>query len=416
MPEPRAKTIHLQDDDILVFTHKYWDMPKRIAHKMPLAWADAGNRVLWIEQTPFPLKDWRRPGQLDRSLRGHLEQEHDRLWVGSSPPALPGMHGGGTRGHMLRDLHRPAMLRRVRRYTDTLRFKPRLVVLMQQAARYDLVEAYREATSIYYCHDLFGYGNASAAALAEEVEGCRRVDQVWTTSEALRRRLEEHNPRTHHVPHAVDEAWWDDHRDDVPAEYEWIAPPRVVFTGVVESEKIDLSLLVEVARLRSEMNFVFVGSVQVRSSQRALMAQAASMPNMHWLGGRRVEELPAYIAGAQALMLPYRLDDPTARFRGLALKYYEYLISGKPVCATPFTPFETEAPELISVAEGADEWVVSLDRAVAEVDPEKVRQRQALARRNTYRERLEQQRALLAGGSSDSTRSPERGLEETLRT
>ena len=416
MPEPRAEKIYLRDDDILVFTHKYWDMPKRIAHKMPLAWAGAGNRVLWIEQPPFPVKDWRRPGQLGRSLRGHLEEEHDRLWVGSSPPALPGMHRGGARGRMLRDLHRPAMLRRVQRYMDELRFTPRLVVLMQQAVRYDLVAAYPDATSIYYCHDLFGYGNASAAALAEEVEGCRRVDQVWTTSEALRQRLAEHNPRTHHVPHAVDVAWWDGNSRDLPPEYERIAQPRVVFTGVVQTAKIDLQLLMEVARLRPEMNFVFVGPLQVRSSERALMDRALHTPNLHWLGARDVKQLPSYIAGAQALILPYRLDYLNAPFIGLSLKFYEYLISGKPVCATPYTIFETEARDLIEVADGADKWVKALDRITSEAKPELARRRQTLARRNTYAERLELQRAMLTGVSTRSAQVVDGALEGAPRT
>ena len=154
--EAEAEEVPLHHDDILVFTHKYWDMPKRIAHKMPLAWAAAGNRVLWIEQPPFPVREWIQPGQLSRSLRGYLVQKHDRLWVGSSPPALPGMHRGGTRGHALRALHRPAMLRRVGRYMDELHLHPRLVVLLQQAARYDLLAAYPDATRLYYCHDLFG--------------------------------------------------------------------------------------------------------------------------------------------------------------------------------------------------------------------------------------------------------------------
>jgi hypothetical protein len=394
--EPDAP-IRLLDDDILVFTHKYWDMPKRIAHKMPLAWAEAGNRVLWIEQPPFPVKDWRRPGQLGRSLRGHLEAKHDRLWVGSSPPALPGMHGGGTRGHMLRALHRPAMLKWVGRYVDELDLSPRLVVLMQQAARYDLLSAYPDATSVYYCHDLFGYGNATAAALAEEVEACHVVDQVWTTSDALRQRLEAHNPQTHHVPHAVDVDWWDGNSKNLPAEYERIAPPRIVFTGVVETAKVDVQLLMEIARLRPRMNFVFVGPLKIRPNERILMQQATQMPNLHWLGEREIDELVAYIAGAQVLMLPYRLDYSNAPFIGISLKFYEYLISGKPVCATPYTLFEAEAGDLVYVADGSDEWALALDRAVSEADPGSAGRRQALARRNTYHERVELQRALLAG-------------------
>jgi hypothetical protein len=47
---------HLRDDDILVLTEQHWDAPKRIAHKMPIAWAEAGNRVLWIEGAPFPVQ------------------------------------------------------------------------------------------------------------------------------------------------------------------------------------------------------------------------------------------------------------------------------------------------------------------------------------------------------------------------
>ena len=386
----------LRDDDILVFTEKYWPMPKRIAHKMPLAWAEAGNRVLWIEQPPFPMKDWRRPGQLRRSLLGHLERMHDRLWVGSSPPALPGMHRGRVAGHLLRSLHRPALLRRVRRYMSELSFEPSLVVLMQQAARYDVLSAYPDATSIYYCHDLFGYGYAPRAALAEEEEACRRVDQVWTTSEALRRRLAAHNTQTHHVPHAVDADWWDGHRGNFPVEYERIAPPRVVFTGVVQTEKIDLQLLMEVARLRPEFNFVFVGPLEVRSGERDLMDRALPTPNLHWLGARDLERLPGYIDGAQVLMLPYRTDSLNARFTGLSLKHYEYLISGKPVCATPFTHFETDAADLIAIADSADTWAESLDRLLQEADPDLARRRESLARRNTYCQRLEQQRALLA--------------------
>lgn len=400
MPERIAGTVPLQSDDILVVTQKSWDRPKRIAHKMPLAWAEAGNRVLWLEQPPFPLKDWRKPGQLGRSLRGHLEQVHERLWVGASPPALPGMHRGGVRGHLARELHRPAMLGRIRRYTDELGFKPRIVVLMQLPARYDLLGAFSGATSVYYCHDLIGYGSATASLLAEEAEACRQVNQVWTTSEPLRRRLAGYNRHTYTIPHAVDERWWDCHRGEAPAEYQGIPPPRVVFTGVVETEKVDLALLGEVARLRPKMHFVLVGPLQVRTCDHPALERAQRIPNIHFLGERDVERLPGYVAGAQALMLPYRLDYANAGYIGLSLKFYEYLISGRPVCATPYSYFEEEVDDLIEVAEGAGEWAKTLDRVVSLVDPGLARRREEVARQNTYRQRLELQRALLTGGNS----------------
>ncbi len=397
--EAGAQKEPLHNDDILVFTEQYWDGPKRIAHKMPLAWAEAGNRVLWIEQPPFPIKGWRRPGQVRQSLRGHLQQPHERLWVGTSPLALPTMHGGGVVGNAIRTLHRPALVRRVRRYLKQLGFRPKLLVLMQQAVRYDLLPAFPDATTVYYCHDLFGYGLASEAALAEEAECCRRVDQVWATSDAHRQRLAEYSPRIHHVPHAVDERWWDEHRHDRPEEFDRIAAPRVLFTGPYQTEKLDTELLIEVARKRPGMNFVFVGPLYVRPSERDLMDQAQRTPNMHWLGGRPLEQLPGYIDGADVLMLPYRLDDENVPLIGLALKFYEYMISGKPICATPYTCFETDARDLITVAKGPDAWAKALDRCVAERGHDLAGRREALARQNTYAERIEQQRTLLAVAS-----------------
>jgi glycosyltransferase involved in cell wall biosynthesis len=147
------------------------------------------------------------------------------------------------------------------------------------------------------------------------------------------------------------------------------------------------------------MNFVFVGPLYVRPSERDLMDQAQRTPNMHWLGGRRLEQLPGYIDGADVLMLPYRLDDENVPLIGLALKFYEYMISGKPICATPYTCFETDARDLITVAKGPDAWAKALDRCVAERGHDLAGRREALARQNTYAERIEQQRTLLAVAS-----------------
>jgi glycosyltransferase involved in cell wall biosynthesis len=401
--QPRKEPLH--DDDILVLTEQYWDAPKRIAHKMPLAWAEAGNRVLWIEQPPFPMKDWRRPGQLRRSLRGDLRERHERLWVGAAPPAVPTMHRGGMVGNAMRALHRPALAKRIRRYMTQLGFRPKLLVLMQQAVRYDLLPDFPDAATVYYCHDLFGYGFASQTALAEEAECCRRVDQVWTTSDALRQRLWKHNPGTHHVPHALDEQWWDRCRHDRPEEFHRIAAPRALFTGPYQTEKLDTELLIEVAERRPGMNFVFVGPLYARPSERHLIDRAQKIPNMHWLGERRLEQLAGYIDGADVLMLPYRLDDVNASFIGLGVKFYEYMISGKPVCATPYTRFETVASDLITVANGPDAWAEALDRSLAERGRDLADRRESLARQNTYDRRIEQQRLLLTAQGAHRDRT-----------
>ena len=102
-------------------------------------------------------------------------------------------------------------------------------------------------------------------------------------------------------------------------------------------------------------------------------------------------------------MLPYRLDDESVPLSGLAVKFYEYMISGKPVCTTPYTRFETAVSGIITVAEGPDAYAQGLDRCLAERRGDLAERRESLARQNTYSERIEQQRLLLNGESALSS-------------
>ena len=76
------------------------------------------------------------------------------------------------------------------------------------------------------------------------------------------------------------------------------------------------------------------------------------------------------------------------------------MISGKPVIVTPYTRFAADVQDLITIAEGAAAWAEALDTTVTDRDPGAAARREALARRNTYRQRINQQRALLDGTAS----------------
>ena len=87
------------------------------------------------------------------------------------------------------------------------------------------------------------------------------------------------------------------------------------------------------------------------------------------------------------------------RAAGLALKCYEYCIGGHPILATPYTDFETEARDLIAVGRDARGWAKMLDGLLREEAerPERAERRRALARANTYADRITLQREALAG-------------------
>jgi glycosyltransferase involved in cell wall biosynthesis len=384
-----------QDDSILVISNDAWDTPKRVRHKMPLTWAREGNRVLWMEKPPFPPEYRDPPGRLRRALKGELRQVTERLWVGSPPPAIPTQHRGGWLGNTARALHRPFFVRRIRHFLHDLGLDPDWLVLFGQAERWDLLSDVPHRWSIYYCHDLFERGRAPAQAVREEERCCRRVDVVFTTSEHLRQRLVRWNPRTYAIPHAVDLDWWGRNWERTPPEYAGIRRPRLVYTGVIDP-KMDLGLVDRVASLRPEWQVVFVGPATAEMSGNRDLAKVGKDANVHLLGSRPVEALPGFLAGADILILPYGRGAMQEAI-GLPLKFYEYLISGKPVLATPFTEFETEHRDLIHVAGDAHAWVDAVERLLVSPEPDGIAEsRRAVAKKNTYEARVAAQRKRLA--------------------
>lgn len=386
----------LEHDDIVVVADEFWDDPQRVRHKMPLAWARAGNRVLWIEKPPNPRMDWGVTGRLRDAVGGRLRQVEERLWVGSAPPAPPRLAGGGALGEALAALYCPLLAGRIKHYAARLDLRPSLFVLFQQAPIWRLLTHFPGVRSIYYCNDLFGYGRARAGAEAVEARCCAAVDLVFATSDHLRRRLAVHHPHVMHVPHAVDPGWWDANCARTPPEYARIGRPRAVYTGVVGAS-MDLALLGDVAERRPDVQWVLVGPVQTAHCDGAALERLGRLENVHVFGPRRVEDLPGYIAGADVLLLPY-LSNANTRAAGLALKFYEYCIGGQPILATPYTDFETEARDLIAVGRDASQWAEILDGVLREhaEHPERAERRRVLARANTYADRIAIQRNALA--------------------
>src|SRR5690625_2938496 len=62
-------------------------------------------------------------------------------------------------------------------------------------------------------------------------------------------------------------------------------------------------------------------------------ADLPRLPNIHWLGQRDYDLLPAYLAGWDVALMPFAINEAT-RFIS-PTKTPEYLAGGKPVVSTP---------------------------------------------------------------------------------
>jgi glycosyltransferase involved in cell wall biosynthesis len=133
----------------------------------------------------------------------------------------------------------------------------------------------------------------------------------------------------------------------------------------VIDERMDLDLVAALAALRPELQLVMLGPVV--KIDPASLPQA---PNLHWLGGRRYEQLPSYLAHWDLGFMPFALNEST-RFIS-PTKTPEFLAAGLPVVSTAVVDVvrdygEAGLVEVVSnAAEMADRADLLLRRAPAE--------------------------------------------------
>src|SRR5581483_11591035 len=137
-----------------------------------------------------------------------------------------------------------------------------------------------------------------------------------------------------------------------------IPHPRIGYCGVID-ERMDLDLLAGVAALRPEYHFVMLGPVV-----KIDPAQLPQGPNIHYLGSKNYKELPSYLGGWDAAMLPFARNEST-RFIS-PTKTPEYLAAGKPAISTSIRDVVRPYGEknLVFIADTAEEFATAIDRAL----------------------------------------------------
>jgi UDP-galactopyranose mutase len=163
-----------------------------------------------------------------------------------------------------------------------------------------------------------------------------------------------------------------------PEDQSPIPRPRLGFFGVID-ERMDIALLDAVAAARPDWHLVIVGPV-VKIDPAELPRRA----NIHYLGGKPYEELPAYISGWDVALLPFARNDST-RFIS-PTKTPEYLAAGKPVVSTSIRDVVRPYGEmgLARIADGPQEFVAAIESAMREHTAESVKMADAFLGQSSW--------------------------------
>jgi hypothetical protein len=131
----------------------------------------------------------------------------------------------------------------------------------------------------------------------------------------------------------------------------------------------DWPLLLEVTSRCRDISFIFVGPRHRMSGDGQLIAEKVfAQSNVMWLGLKRPDELPAYLAHCDVLFSPLALTP--ANHRRSLLRIYDYLATDRHIVATPVAS-AVEHEQFLMLAATAHEFAESLRAAAVRprVDP-----------------------------------------------
>ncbi len=246
------------------------------------------------------------------------------------------------------------------------------------------------AAVVFDCMDeLSLFRGAPPALLERERRLLEIADLVFTGGQSLYEAKRGRHPAVHAFPSSIDAGHFGRARrpGPEPVDQAAIPRPRLGYFGVID-ERIDLDLLAAVARLRPDWHWVMIGPV-VKIDPETLPRR----PNLHYLGMQDYGDLPAYLAGWDAALMPFAANEST-RFIS-PTKTPEYLAGGRPVISTPIRDVVRPYGELslVEIADDPEAFVAAAGRAMARFG-------EGGSEREEWLRRVD---ALLAGGSWDRT-------------
>ncbi|MEO8464671.1 MAG: glycosyltransferase [Gammaproteobacteria bacterium] len=378
LPDAKADIVLLATAD---WSNPFWTNKQHVAVEL----ARRGHRVLYVDSLGL-----RRPsvshqdfGRILRRLARGLSrprQVRERLWVWS-PLVIP--------------LQSFAGVRRLNRWLLRLG-----VALWSRwlGLRHDLLWTYNPmttelfptagfATIVYHCVDDIGAQRGMPTREIEAAEAAllARADHCFVTAEDLLETRRSQCASIHYFPNVADFEHFSRAlagETAVPADLEALPQPRIGFVGAISDQKLDLPLLKALAEAHPEYSIVLIGKVG-EGDPWTDVEPLRGLPNVHLLGPKPYEQLPAYLKGFDVALLPSVMNRYT---RGMfPMKFFEYLAAGCPVVGTRL-PALREFHHVAEFAGTPAEFVAAVQRAACGEGPP-LAERLAVAREHTYERR-----------------------------
>lgn len=380
----------LRNKDIIVISTSDWDGPKRIRQFLSEELARQGNRVLFVE-SQYTLSKFLKKPSVSRALRffGGPRQLAANLYLLTTFPFIPGGEFSSTISRINWNIERTFLRNAMKR----LGFRNPILWLFAYNAQ-PLVGKLGESLSLYFCNDAFSLLFDSKAlqqrVTALEQNLLRNVDIVFTVSDKLSQEKSRSHSSVHTIYHGVDIKLFEESAIaadrtrpvDMPA-----GSPIIGYSGVIRY-MLDLEMMSFLAEKEPAWQFVLVGPVTESGADfYGRIEELRKRPNVHFLGGKRQEELPSYINAFDVCLLPYIQGEISTYYSG-PLKFYEYLAAGKAVVST-VGPRQYDRDVVLNCTT-KEEVLGAIREALSRRSPELTQKRKHIAQENSWERRVQQ--------------------------
>ncbi len=347
----------IEGNDIICFSND-WDGDPLSKKHIVLRLAQK-NRVLWVNSTgnrnpTASVRDLRRAWKkLRQYFRGCRPVSRNISVV--SPLVIP-FHGNRAARWVNRRLLRWSLRCACRKLGFQ---KPITWTFVPSSA--DVAGSLGERLVIYHCVDEFSKftGTDETAILEMERGLMEKADMVVVSSSRLYETKHRYNPNTFLVTHGVDVAHF---RHAclaalaAPADCAALQHPVIGFFGLI-ADWVDLEVVRYLASSRPQWSLLLIGEVQTDTSA------LRELSNVHLLGRRSYQSLPAYCKAFDVAILPFVVNELTVAANPLKLR--EYLAAGLPVVATPL-PEVLKLNALVRMARTPAEFLNQIEALLAE--------------------------------------------------
>ena len=370
----------IKGKDIIVVGIQAWDIEIGSNCKNIALEFSKNNRVLYVNppMVRSTMNRDKHKESIQKRIRIKNGQEHDLVEIGPNLWNLyPKDLNESINWISIHSIFKMLNKRNARSYTNNIKsaaarldFKD--FILFNDSSMFlgmHLKELLNPELYIYYIRDnLVTQDYFKKHGTRLEKETIKSANLIVSNSPYLRDYAKQFNLHSYYVGQGCDLELFKPNEVKEPVDLAKIKGVKIGYIGFLTEMRLNIHLLIEIAKTKSDWQIILVGPEDSAFKNSELH----QLSNVHFLGNKNGDELPAYIKYFDICMNPQVVNDLT--IGNYPRKIDEYLAMGKATVATQ-TPTMEIFKDHVYLGETATDYINLIEKALKEDSPIKQQER-----------------------------------------